>query len=401
VACGQKDPAASTTTIATPSSDSEAISRAKALLELVAKTYREAPAFTDTIILRLQGPGLDQEQVVPLMAGSGGNVHMVLNDFEFTVVGDQLYVAHNDASEKYFSTKVVGTLDETLSKTFGGNSGVPLPLALRLSKPGANQLDRFLMNMLPEAQVAGMGSTEGTDGNAITQVYFSSPEGTAVVGIDAKQNLVKTITMQRKPANAPDGFELTGSFEFSPKIVASLPSPIAFDPGNRKAVDTVSRLVQVGPGDLSPDFTLTDVNGQAVKLADLRGSVVVLDFWATWCGPCKRALPMLEQFHKYTMESRQPIKVFAVNVWERPQTNDEKKAVAMKFWEAQKYSVPLVFDFDSKVAQSFGVQAIPTTVVIGPDGRVAQVHRGASDAMVELLKKETLELLAAGSKASG
>jgi peroxiredoxin len=110
---------------------------------------------------------------------------------------------------------------------------------------------------------------------------------------------------------------------------------------------------------------------------------------------------MLEQFHKYTMESGQPIKVFAVDVWERQQTNEEKKAVAMKFWEAQKYSVPLVFDFDSKVAQSFGVQAIPTTVVIGPDGRVAKLHRGASNAMVELLKKESSELLAATPKASG
>jgi hypothetical protein len=53
------------------------------------------------------------------------------------------------------------------------------------------------------------------------------------------------------------------------------------------------------------------------------------------------------------------------------------------------------------VAQSFGVQAIPTTVVIGPDGRVANMHRGASNAMVELLKKESSELLAATPKASG
>lgn len=404
VACGQRDPASTTSAVApagAPASDPETVKKAGELLEAVAKTYREAPAFTDTINLQIEGPGFNQKQDVTLEAGTGRDLRMVLNDFEFTVVGDQLYVTHKDASEKYFVTKVDATLDQTLTRVFGANSGVPMPLALRLSKPGDKILDHFVMNMLPGSEIVGMGSAKGADGGTVSEVYVGSQEGTGVVSIDSEQKLVKAVSLQRKPANAPGGFEIKGTFTLSPKIVTAALTTMVFDPGQRSAVDNVSRLIQVSPGDMSPDFTLTDAAGKPMKLSELRGSAVVLDFWATWCGPCRRALPMLEQFHKYTQESGQPVKVFAVDVWEKQQTNDEKKATATKFWTAQKYTTPLVFDFEGTVARTFGIQAIPTTVVIGPDGRVAQIHRGASDNMVELLKKETSELINQKPKTAG
>lgn len=400
VACGQKEPTSTTSNTAPvaatppPAGNPDTVRKATELLEASAKAYREAASLTDTIDIQIKGPDLDQKQVINIEAGPGRDLRMTLNEFEFTVVGDYLFVEHKEVSEKFFKTKHDGSLAQTMARAFGPNATVPMTVALRESKPGDALINAVLMNMLPGAQIVDMAPSKNPAHAGATDVFLASAEGTAVVTIDSDSKLIKSVTLHRKPAGAPEGFELDASFALSPTIASSLATPIAFDPGTRRAVDNVARLIQVGPGDMSPDFTLVDVNGANVKLSDLKGSAVVLDFWATWCGPCRRALPMLEQFHKYTVESGTPVKVIAVDVWEREQTNEAKKAAATKYWGTQNFTVPLMFDFEGTVAAKFGVQAIPTTVVIGPDGRVAQIHRGASGDMVDMLKRETAELFA-------
>ncbi len=122
-------------------------------------------------------------------------------------------------------------------------------------------------------------------------------------------------------------------------------------------------------GKPAPDFKLTSLDGkQTVSLADLKGSVVVLDFWATWCGPCVRSLPTLDEVYRQNKEAG--VKVFAVNIKEEP-------AAVRAFVEAKKLSVPVLLDKDGAVAQKYMAQAIPETVVIGKDGQVRLVLVGA------------------------
>jgi thiol-disulfide isomerase/thioredoxin len=131
-------------------------------------------------------------------------------------------------------------------------------------------------------------------------------------------------------------------------------------------------------GDKAPDFKLTDLVGGEVTLASLKGKVVLLDFWATWCGPCKAAMPVIQKLHdEYASKG---VAVLGVNTWEQ-----NEKAVR-DYIASKKYTYPCLLEGD-KLAEAYGVPGIPTLVVIGKDGKVALVEVGLADATGGGLRK--------------
>ena len=136
--------------------------------------------------------------------------------------------------------------------------------------------------------------------------------------------------------------------------------------------------LSVKVGDAAPDFALKDLAGTEMSLASLKGKVVVLDFWATWCGPCKAAMPVIQKLHdEYASKG---VAVLGVNTWEK----DQK--AARDYIANKKYTYPCLLDGD-KLAEAYGVPGIPTLVVIGKDGKVALIEVGLSDATGGGLRK--------------
>lgn len=117
----------------------------------------------------------------------------------------------------------------------------------------------------------------------------------------------------------------------------------------------------------SPDWTMTDINGDLVHFKDLRGKIVVLDFWATWCGPCKRSMPVIDKFVRELKSD--DVVVYSVNVWER------RPGVALPWWNQQNYSMKLLFG-DRSLTAAYGVRAIPHIVVIDADGIIRRSQAG-------------------------
>ena len=139
-------------------------------------------------------------------------------------------------------------------------------------------------------------------------------------------------------------------------------------------------------GKPAPDFELDLMGGDRFRLSAHKGKVVVLDFWATWCGNCLQAMPEIVKLHHESAGS--DVEVVAVNLEEPP---DQITALL----ERHKWQLPVALDRDGAVAAKYGVTAIPQTVIINRDGTVARHFIGAGSHLANL--GETIKGLTPGA----
>lgn len=120
----------------------------------------------------------------------------------------------------------------------------------------------------------------------------------------------------------------------------------------------------------APDFTLTDAQGKAITLSAYKGKVVLLDFWATWCGGCKQEIPWYQEFDKrYRSEG---LAVIGVSM------DDGGMAVVKPFLAERKIEYPVVIGSEA-LGKKFDLTSMPLTLLIDRDGRVAVSHAGVVD----------------------
>jgi thiol-disulfide isomerase/thioredoxin len=135
-------------------------------------------------------------------------------------------------------------------------------------------------------------------------------------------------------------------------------------------------------GDKAPAFSLADNAGGTVTLDSLKGKVVLLDFWATWCGPCRKVMPVIQKLNDEFKDKG--VAVFGVNTWEKRggAADDASRQAAMqtarKYMEDKKYTYGCLFGGDD-LAKAYGVPGIPTLVLINKDGTIAMTEVGAGD----------------------
>ena len=128
----------------------------------------------------------------------------------------------------------------------------------------------------------------------------------------------------------------------------------------------------------APDFTLETLDGKEIKLSDLKGSVVFLDFWATWCGPCVKALPHTQKMSETEDAKQGKMHIFAVNV-------GEDKDTVNSFMSENRYTFTVLMDRENKVAASYEVEGIPRFIVIDKNGRIAWEVTGAPPGIDETI----------------
>ncbi|MGB8332271.1 MAG: TlpA disulfide reductase family protein [Polyangiales bacterium] len=123
----------------------------------------------------------------------------------------------------------------------------------------------------------------------------------------------------------------------------------------------------LAPGDLPPPIEMPDQSGKRVDFQELEGKVVLVDFWASWCGPCKQEMPVLEAL--YRKYAAQGLRVIGVNI-------DSSSKKMTKFLNSAPVSFRIVHDPKLVVASKYEPAAMPSSYFIGRDGKVRYIHEG-------------------------
>jgi peroxiredoxin len=138
--------------------------------------------------------------------------------------------------------------------------------------------------------------------------------------------------------------------------------------------------------DLQPaaDFTLKSLAGDNIRLADLKGQVVLINFWASWCGPCRQEMPVLDRLHQRYRDTG--FAVLGVNV-------EGEVAPARDLAQKTGVTFPVLIDAGQQISKLYDLKAMPSTVVVDRDGRVRYVHRGYKPGDEEKYVQVVKELL--------
>lgn len=136
--------------------------------------------------------------------------------------------------------------------------------------------------------------------------------------------------------------------------------------------------------DAAPDFALKNIAGGNVRLSELRGEVVLLNFWASWCGPCRQEMPILDTLHQ--RYNKLGFSVIGVNV-------DKDPALADKILKDIPVTFPILLDDTGTVSNSFNVSAMPTSVLIDRDGNMRYLHKGYKPGYEQEYETEIKELI--------
>lgn len=117
----------------------------------------------------------------------------------------------------------------------------------------------------------------------------------------------------------------------------------------------------------APDFTLKSNSGKNIKLSEYRGQVVLLNFWASWCGPCRQEMPLLNNMQK--KYGKLGFAILGVNV-------EEDSSPAKSYLKDIQVTFPILFDTENKASKAYNVSAMPSTVMIDRNGKMRYLHKG-------------------------
>lgn len=262
-------------------------------------------------------------------------------------------------------------------------------LLMALSKDAAAEL------------IAGAVSVEQSPDEKVGQTSYTAlqiqtPQGNEHVLVDPSTHLVKQVKLDLskmlEQQGAPNVKQAELVFDYSttqtdaPLNAAQFawtPPKDAVDASKQPPPQQEAQANEL-EGKPAPDFTLDNLNGGTQSLSQLKGSVVVLDFWATWCPPCRESLPHLDALYKEL--SPKGLKVFAVDL-------QEEKSTVSDYIKKHNLTFPVLLDSTGKVGGLYKANAIPQTVVVAKDGTVKKVFVGFSTEMETQLRQTVEEAM--------
>lgn len=408
VGCSQEESVPDVESVALANTqDTSALTSSLTAPELIAQMaamYRNAESYSDTGSCRLQfeqgGNQVDESFDFAAVYTKPNQLRLHCYDGIYLCDGEQVFasigqlpgqVLNVEAPEELTLNTVFGevTLANALGAGGAGIVGIAPQLTLLLT-------DTFVENITQEAQDPTFLDDAKIGADTYRRVRISRPDGALILWINPQTLALRRIEYptealrQHLEQQGPvSNLRLTADF-----TDAQLNRPIARTafqyevPSDAKVVtafDTRQLIPEPQPpsdllGKKIDNFEFQSLDGQRVDLASLSGKIVVLDFWATWCGPCLDGLPRLQQVYEQFKDN--PDVVFlAVST----DTSDVKNELLQQKFSEIGVSIPIVRDPEIAARDVFKVEGIPNMFVLGPDGTVQHNEIGANPNLPALL----------------
>lgn len=319
---------------------------------------------------------------------------------QFVSDGEQLYVQLTP--EAYVVEEAPASFEDLVSAMPVQLGPQPEPM-LWLSVAGINPA-RSLLSGLSSIEMVGREAIGDVDAAHLRGVRPEGVQWELYVSVDDQPRplaLVVDMTEMITKSNnlqVPEGYSFTIRYDFERWQVDAELDPALFEyrpPTEAERFESVADYLtqsnERGPhpllGKPAPEIEAQPLEGEPITVGGQRDEVLVLEFWATWCGPCVAALPKMEELAERFAD--RGVKLYAVNV------NEPRDAV-QAFLQDRELELPVLLDPEGRIASAYAANAIPQTVLIGKGGRVEAVHVGFdAEESYELLVAE-LELLIAG-----
>jgi cytochrome c biogenesis protein CcmG/thiol:disulfide interchange protein DsbE len=358
----------------------------EAVLERSSRFYRDAPVLTDVWTAEIRVPGAPPKRET-LEFGFSERADAWMRMPSLYVIeraGGALTVVEDGGTPTRMVRRPVGSdLQQSLDDAFagGGPPLVPAPLLLRQARSAADRVAAFRLRMLEELRPESCRRL----GGGIDEVTFTAANGAVRARFDRRGAL---LSMAAEIIVAKGQAPITAAITFRPQLSKS-PPPLRL-PAVAAEVATVEELSpKADPSDegsLLAALSLPSLAGPELDFERLRGSVVVVEFWATWCAPCRVSLPAVRDFAASARRQGLRTEVVLVNTEEGlSSVNDVRKRIG-PYLAAAGIDLPCAIDVDGAFHRRAG-SGLPLTLVIGTDGKVIARHTGFSaDLEEELLR---------------
>ncbi len=368
------------------------------VLERAARAYRATPALfaTARYVVRIPGAPL-HEEFQEFGWGPGVNAWIRMPaKYVMQVHHDRLFLVEEGRLEPHTEASLAAGLQAAIDSAFGGRGPplAPAPLQLRRATSSAQMRDAFRMKLLGPLRTTYVRPAAGPAGEPCDDVELVAVSGTVHARFERRDGTLVGASIAFVPAPGADTIRAEVSYTAHASEPPQTLSESRLRTGRRvTGLAALSGDARTSPLALARGSRFLSREGTPIGISSLGSRLVVLEFWSTWCAPCRGALPIIAKLAQWAQESASDVAVILINT-EEPETDPATlRPRVERYLEKLGVRIPCWIDSGGVVHRTLG-GGLPLTLLLDADGRVLETHAGFRTDLADTLVQHVRARLA-------